>query len=553
MNGDGGASGMSENCSLPADVLVRRFHQILLWPLQLMPLKSEGGIRNHWELLAVQSHGIWAELDDEFTDDPRQFAERYYREFVSFLPHVQRFLYGERASRNGNSGIGESPIRIFRRHDIAAVRITLARQPEPLTLQLAHTDLYFFYDVDVVILALEVKGHDLPLSLVQEVMLRFGRAYPAGWGEDGLPLNCFDKVEWLDAAGTVLSTSDYQHREKFLASVCQHQQTTIAAHWEFVLLPMRLDQHGGGTGLSYRQLEYYRMPLMAYIALDGPEQLTRADHVRLAFAGAPGEGLPLSASYLEDFEKRYCYDRFYEPGRPGWTSTRLLCCGHTFVAIGDARKSLFTDDERGFLGMFRHQLFLLGLIAHFHRAALLMYSDRLVTTMSRLDVEVPETVRRFRRDIRLTLEVFLRFTHRYFFSDVSDQALGRDLFRMWSGHLGTAKLYAELREEIQDMSSYLESDMLRRQAVTILQLTVVTLLSLIGTLTTGFLGMNLFNHADYGWFDKLLIYAAVAVPMTGLILYAVVKSQRLSVFLNALADEKLGWRAKLATLWDVWR
>lgn len=533
--------------------LVRQFQQILLWPLQLMPLKPDAGVKNHWEALAAQGSGVWAELDDEFTDDPRQFAERYYREFVSFLPHVQRFLYGERAARNGNSGYGESPISIFRRHDIAAVRLQLAGWDAPLTLQLAHTDLYFFYDVDVVILALEVKGRDLPLAQVQEVMLRFGRAYPAGWDEAGEPLNCFDMVEWLAADGSVLAASDYRRREKFLAAVCQHQQTTIAAHWEFVLSPMRLEQQGAGNGLAFRQLEYYRMPLMAYIALDQPNALQRADYVRLAFAGAPGEGLPLSTSYLDDFEKRYCYDRFYDPERPGWTSTRVLCCGHTFVAIGDAGKSLYTDAERGFLGMFRHQLFLLGLIAHFHRAALLMYSDRLVTTMSHLDVEVPETVRRFRRDIRQTLEVFLRFTHRYFFSDVSDQALGRDLFRLWSGHLGTAKLYAELREEIQDMSQYLENDMLRRQAVTILQLTVVTLLSLIGTLTTGFLGMNLFNHVDYNWFEKTVIYGLVAVPMTLLILYAVVKSQRLSVFLNALADERISWRGKLQALWDVWR
>ncbi len=118
------------------------------------------------------------------------------------------------------------------------------------------------------------------------------------------------------------------------------------------------------------------------------------------------------------------------------------------------------------------------------------------TTVSRLDINNQAAVSRFRKDIRNTLEVFLRFTHRYYFSDVSDQAMLRDLFRMWTGHLGTAGLYSELREEIQDMSAYLETDMLRRQAVTILQLTVATLFSLIGTVTTGFLGMNLFNHAE---------------------------------------------------------
>ncbi|WP_265937392.1 hypothetical protein [Siculibacillus lacustris] len=43
------------------------------------------------------------------------------------------------------------------------------------------------------------------------------------------------------------------------------------------------------------------------------------------------------------------------------------------------------------------------------------------------------------------------------------------------------------------MASDLETDLLPRRAVTILQLTVVTLFSQIGMLATGFLGMNIFG------------------------------------------------------------
>ena len=41
------------------------------------------------------------------------------------------------------------------------------------------------------------------------------------------------------------------------------------------------------------------------------------------------------------------------------------------------------------------------------------------------------------------------------------------------------------------MSDYLDSDALRRQANTVVRLTVVTIFGLIGTVVTGFLGMNL--------------------------------------------------------------
>lgn len=536
-----------------AGLQVEGFRQIVIWPLQLMPTPSG---RAPWEsLLADDGAGRWRELEDDFPEDSALYQERHYREFVAFLPHVQRFLYGERASRSGRSTYGDSPIRIFRRDDVAAVRVTPTRGASPLTLGVVHVDLYFFYDVDVTILVVEIEGSDLPLSTVQDLIHRFGRAYPAGWEADGVATNCFDAVEWLDAGGRRLAGSDYQSRDKFMASVCRHQTTAISSHWEYLLEPMVPNQSDGRAATRYRQLEFHRMPIMAWLALDDPRRLTRADHMRLAFAGAPNrsEGLPYGEAFLADFEKTYCYDRFHDPDRPGWTDTRILCSGQAFVAIGEGAKSLFADAERGFLAQFRHQFFLAGLIAHFHRASLLMLSDRLVATVSRLDPSKKESVARFRHDIRGTLEIFLRFTHRYYFSEISDQAAIRDVFRLWSGHLGTGRLYEELREEINDMSSYLETDLLRRQAVTILQLTVVTLFSQIGMLATGFLGMNIFGWAEAETSDKILIFLMVLIPSALITFYTVLKARRLANFLDALADERIGWKGKLSILAQLWK
>lgn len=530
--------------------VVRQFHQVLIWPVQIL---ADEGMRlgeRAWTKQFPGASDVWRELDDEFTDDPRDYQERHYREFVAFLPHVQRFLYGERP-RGQASVYGDSPIRIYRRYDLRKVRCWLSGDETPIDLELVHCDLYFFLDVDVAILALEVRADDLPLPRAQEVMLRLGRAYPGGWTPDGAGQNCFRRVEWLDAQGRVLSASDYEDQFKFKRAVCESQSATIAAHWEFLMRPLAPVQ--AGAGLRYRLLEYYRMPLMAYLALEDVAALARADHVRLALAAAPGETLPMSSSFLWDFEKKYCYDRFWEPTREDWASSRILCSGHAVVALGDADKPIFTDAERGFLAQFRHQLFGIAMMAHFHRAALLMFSDRLVNAMSRLNIHDPAAVRLFRRDVRLNQEVFLRFTQRYYFSDVSDQALARDLFKRMNEHLGTEKVYAELRGEIHDMSEYLETDMLRRQAVTILRLTVVTLFSLIGNITTGFLGMNLFNHADMSTPERVAIFFSVFIPAAALTMYAVWKSQRLSMFLDAVADERASFRSKLDALADVWR
>ena len=95
---------------------VRHFRQQLFWPLQLMPLRTESQIQNHWQVLEQsQSQHPWREVDDEFTGDPADFQERHYGEFVTFLPHVRRFLYGDGKGRVSKPA--ESPIRVFRRND----------------------------------------------------------------------------------------------------------------------------------------------------------------------------------------------------------------------------------------------------------------------------------------------------------------------------------------------------------------------------------------------------------------------------------------------------
>ena len=469
--------------------VVRQFRQILLWPLQLMPpvRDTQAG---KWEFLVARMSGTdshWVEIHDAIPIDPSALHEHAYREFVSFLPHVQRFLYGGEHSRGG-------PVRVFRRGDIAQVRITPTAGAVPLLFDVARLELHFFCDVDVAILAVEIEGHDLALEDVQEVMYRFGRSYPSGWTDTGQAWHCPQQVEWLDRDGRVLATSDYEQRDRFLTSVCQRQVPTIAAHWKYLLAP--LSREGEAGALKYGLVEHNWIPLMAYLAMVDPLSLTANDHARLALVLPPGDSAssPFAAAFLQDFDKRYCYDRFHDRKRTDdWTDTRIMCCGHAFVMVVDARQPDMTDVERGLLAQFRNSFFLLGLIAHLHRAALLVLSDRLARTIGRLDTERPQSVEDFHADIRRALEVFLRFSHRYWFYEVTNQAVARDLFRLWSDHLATTRLYNDVREELRDMSEYLDSDLLRRSSATIVRLTVVAILSLIGTATTGFLGMNLLD------------------------------------------------------------
>ena len=562
-----------------ADTTVRHFRQVLLWPLRLIPTASAGDDesdaqrRAPWRALReLGDASPWREQQDEYTGQASGFHDRHYNEFVAFLPYVQRFLYGEgRSARAGDAESAGSPMRVFRRHDIAAVRLRTSAGQAPLTLEVVHVDLYFFYGVDVVMLNVEVAADELPLPLVQELMYRFGRAYPGGWTTDGRPQHSLEQCEWLDADGRVLAVSDAGERDAFLAHVAEHRAPRIAAHWEYVLSPL-VNHHSAHEGpLRFRQIEYYRMPMMAYLAVDEPRALSRSEFIRLGLVTGAGEMAPRSAAalaelpgrsavsgelphaeqQLDDFEQRFCYDRFWA-GAGAAPHTRYLCSGLSLVVVGDAQNNFYRCSDRGVLAQFRHQHFLLFLIAHFQKATLLMTSDRLAEALMRLDIERPSSVKRFKRLIRSSFVGFLFFTHRYWFHDVSEQAHVKALFQLCRDHLRIDPLYAEVKERIDDMNGYLDADALRRQANTVVRLTVVTIFGLVGTVTTGFLGMNLFAEADAPPAAKLGMFLVVFALTVALTMYTIVKSKRLSDFLDVVSDERMSAWRKVRAFLAVW-
>ena len=102
------------------------------------------------------------------------------------------------------------------------------------------------------------------------------------------------------------------------------------------------------------------------------------------------------------------------------------------------------------------------------------------------------------------------------------------------------------------MSAYLDSDLLCRTSRTMVRLTVVAILSLIGTATTGFFGMNLLDAASWPFFDKAVFFSAIGALVTAMTIYTVVKARRLADFLDTLADERLTWRHKMRAFLGIW-
>ena len=163
----------------PEAQVVREFRHILMWPLQLRRLGRGSGFTTTWDALKANP-GPWKPVADNLLVDDES-CQLGYREFVYFLPYVQRFLYGfgEADSKTPSS------LHIFRRDDIARARVILREGQPAVDLEVARLRLIFFYDVDIALLALEVHGRDVPLADAIEIMDRFGRPYPPSWESPG--------------------------------------------------------------------------------------------------------------------------------------------------------------------------------------------------------------------------------------------------------------------------------------------------------------------------------------------------------------------------------
>jgi hypothetical protein len=525
----------------PANRIVRHLRQIVLWPFQILSAHAGNGVEGCESLFEkAAAGGPWRPLHDVFAGEDGELQERHYREFISFLPHAQRFLYGE-AARTRPQRPDDIPMKVYKRNDIKQVRVTADRGAAPIICDVVHIHLHFFYEMNVAILACEFAADDIALDAAQNLTQKFGRAYPAGWTSAGDPIHCAALVEWLDGAGAVLASSDYDDKKRYLDFVGAHRAPCIARHWEFVLAPIVNAAGDAGGAFRFREIEYYRMPVMSFLTVDSLDALTQKDYIALALATRPAKTgiVPFSQRFLKRFEAEHVYDRLYSGGLDApEIETRFLTSGEALTVVSAGESPSLIDNERGLLGQFRHQYFLAFLIAHFHKASLLMFADRLVATLKNLDPAKSGTAAAFREETLRLQEGFLRFSQRYFFAEISGRAHVRDLFRMMRKHLNIEGLFAEVRSELFDLVKYLDSAVLRKQNRSMHRLTVVTIVGLVGTIVTGFLGMNLIAEAEAALSYKIEFFVIVSLAVSLLVALAVIYSRPLTDLLERLSGEK---------------
>lgn len=140
------------------------------------------------------------------------------------------------------------------------------------------------------------------------------------------------------------------------------------------------------------------------------------------------------------------------------------------------------------------------------------------------------------------MESFLRFSHRYWFHQASNQTQTSETFSLLTSKLGTERLYEDVRQALGATSAYLVSESLRRQSRFFLQFTVVTIYCMVGAITATFLGMNVLDFAGATHLEKILAVAFVLIGVVLLTAYTVMNSRRLAGFIDSFSDERLTLR-----------
>ena len=483
---------------------IQHFRQIVFWPLEITSLsKRDKPATINAFLKVIQPNWEVADNSTKLGDDDE--GRREYAERVFFHPFVQRFLYEKTKSET-------SPLHIFTRKDISHLRFYLNRDPRPIKLYVERLELFLFQH-GLAILTMEIRSaYPLPLDEVEEILDRFRRVYPPYWYKHYNEIvagHCPSRVEWMGASLNGDTKSDYEIDSAFRKFVTKNNTTRPANHWQHLLEPMKPWESDCDdfNSFYYRQIEDERLPFMAYLSLNDPTQLSRGDFVRICFADEPGPSkrLPYAYGFLEHFERDYCYDRFWDTEMryakddpwavpaENWLTTRYLCCGYGFVMVGkhdsNTKHPFFTDEYGGALAHFRRHYFKMGLIAHYHRAALLSFSDALSQAVEKYNSKQPKL---FHDEVKIILDRFLSFTHRYWFQEVSNQVQPRELFALWTKHLETQSLFEQVKQEAQDANSFLDMQFQQDQAKvglslseTAVRLTVVATVglavSLVGT------------------------------------------------------------------------
>ncbi|NBO93469.1 MAG: hypothetical protein EBV06_14330 [Planctomycetia bacterium] len=432
-------------------IVVGEFRLILIWPVVLRGVPNRGApqdpLISQWSKWFIQN-ARWKDAfqnnpdgqpydDNDITPIPDSYR---YEEIVYFHPFVRDFLMGD-----GGTKKKDLSTRILKRDDVHAVDVVVDPGETPKRFRVERCELHLM-KTRVALLAIELMAEGRNLWELQKFQDQFRRIYPPFWKGEQVPGLCVQQVTWLDADDKPLRASDVTtQQQKYRDFTQQGAEPPVCDHWQFFFGPLQPLQsrkqleEGNAYSLCYQQLTDERIPTMSYFAVPDPSAISEGDADRITFVDAPDDtgkpnSYPYNFMFLEKRRAGHTYDRFSHYG------TTYYCSGYGFSMIGK-------DDPffRNILKThFQRHYFLMNLLAHYQRAALLDFSDELSNAIKDLAGEGPHEElnnAKFRKHVEELQMRFLKFRTRAYFPEVSNQLQAQELWLLIFNHLNTKVLF----------------------------------------------------------------------------------------------------------------
>lgn len=489
--------------------------------------------------------------DDATPVDKAMHDAQGYAEFVYFHDFVQGMILG-RAESGGASPLEN--IALFRRADIRKVELEVSHRR--FLADVERCNLYLF-NSGAAVLALEWNFGNKPrvadlgsnneandprrmtLADVQTFADHARRSYAPYFSvsnshcgpPEATPGKVPGKVRWLDGKGnpigfvldgaTVSEFGPGSLRGDF-EIVHEHRVAPVAPHWRALLDPLVFAGYAKADIPAWRQVVDERIPVMSYVSLTGAAKeryrchddnkerqrkdlwiVKRGDWIRLCYADEQGDNeLPYSPSFLRNFERDACYDRFF-PSRTTDSSARFLVAGFHFAVVG---AGWFFDSL--LVHHFRRHYFQMGLMLHMEFADLLATSSRITEAVRGYNEGNDERGdqpggKSFNKAIIAIKRDFLKFLHLFHFTGLSNQIQANELFLKWRRALGMEQMFADVMEEIEAATKFVlaleqreETKQQGEQTLATSRLTSVATIGAVLGLAFSFLGMNLLIDKD---------------------------------------------------------
>lgn len=476
----------------------------IILPFQIAKDSPTGGFNAEDFRETLVKGGIWTRAENIHEPDSLSRVELdecalkriRYQAYNYFHPFVRRFWYDSNL------------VQRFRHQKLRTLVTKIKTWSYEVEVSFdASADLYHFLpDIGILVLHLRAK-ENLPLQHAQDCLDQLRRVYPPYIEGNGLRAGHFpDFVKFLDQGGNVLGSYSNDQITGLVeqtinltsSSRLSAHKHILASHWAALLAPL-----GAEGGYKVLQLGDDRASLVSKIDVTPSDiipmiaQVDRGNMIRLCFADASGrDRMPYSEKYMQAFEQRFCYDRFwYEDHESTDKPSRIMNCGYAFTWLGSSACSgYFTEDANGAPVAFRHIYLPMAIIAHFQKAALLVASRRLAD-LSPYDEKGQPKLNS--KDFELMEAHFIAFTQTYWFDEITPQEQGVELFDMWRRELRLPEMYQQHRQELQDIVAFINGQEEARQTKAATNLNhyafffaLISIgLAFLGLLT-GILGMN---------------------------------------------------------------